>query len=289
MYKAKQWLLRCGTINSDNRRKRVLIYTTNTKHSPILHMIWTTERGINCSSMLGMSYDQVSATSGIPLFASLVLITIISWFGWLLISVSIFRLYLFGEYIFIILWILGSTTPSTFRWFKCNTDICRICEGFVLYDCALLCIDGIVLFFFQYKNEWNIQSLILCIFSIHIFWLVSEVSYIPYIVWTRQKKKNKCTYSVECRRDSPPDDDTTDSDDSDDDDDSSSDEKNRKLCCLLQLLLLSAVLLHIPTTDNVEEVCSICRWWFSRIIDGRRSNDRIIVWEMMKSSLSNQM
>ena len=109
-------------------------------------------------------------------------------------------------------------------------------------------------------------------------------SHTPYIVWTRQKKKNKCTYSVECRRDSPPDDGPADADDFDDDDDSLEEEKNRKLGCLIILLL--SVVLCIPTVDdNLEEVWFIYCWWrFSRIIDGRRSNDdRIIVWEMTNS------
>jgi len=66
---------------------------------------------------------------------------------------------------------------------------------------------------------------------------------------------NKCTYSVECRRDSPPDDGPADADDSDDDDDSSEEEKNRKLGCLILLQLLSV--LCIPTADNLEEVCCI--------------------------------
>ena len=70
---------------------------------------------------------------------------------------------------------------------------------------------------------------------------------------------NKCTYSVECRRDSPPDVVVVVADSAaDDDDDSSEEEKNRsKLGCLLQLLLLSTELLHIPTADNLEEVCCI--------------------------------
>ena len=74
----------------------------------------------------------------------------------------------------------------------------------------------------------------------------------------KTKEMNKYTYSVECRRDSPPDVVVVVADSAaDDDDDSSEEEKNRsKLGCLLQLLLLSAVL-HIPTADNLEEVCCI--------------------------------
>ena len=93
-------------------------------------------------------------------------------------------------------------------------------------------------------------------------YLVVSFRSITYTVYSMNKTYdiNKCTYSVECRRDSPPDVVVVVADSAADDDDDSleeEEEKNRsKLGCLLQLLLLSAVL-HIPTADNLEEVCCI--------------------------------